>query len=73
MITPRNVCYRTSGLEFLDYFGRGLATIDRVTGKVEAWATDPDLLREIAYLFLLSRVGQHLDVIGRHRIHALHS
>lgn len=71
MITPRNVCYRTDGLEFLDYFGRGLVTIDRATGKVEAWATDPDLLREIVYLFLLSHVGQHLDGIGRHRIHAL--
>lgn len=71
MITPRNVCYRTADTEYLDYFGRGLATIDRATGRVEAWAADADLLREIAYLFLLSRVGRHVDSIGRHRIHAL--
>jgi hypothetical protein len=71
MITPRNVCYRTPDTEYLDYFGRGLAMIDRATGRVEAWAADADLLREIAYLFLLSRIGQHVDTIGRHRIHAL--
>lgn len=71
LITPRNVCYRADGLEYLDYFGRGLAIIDRARGSVDVWAEDTDLLREIAYLFLLSTVGEHLDGIGRHRVHAL--
>lgn len=71
LVTPRNVCYRLDGIEYLDYFGRGLAIGNRAAGTLEAWSDDPDLLREIAYLFLLSRVGQHVDHRGRHRIHAL--
>lgn len=71
MVTPRNVCYRQGGMEYLDYFGRGLALIDRSNHTVDAFSEDPDLLREIAYLYLLSTVGQHVDGIGRHRIHAL--
>jgi hypothetical protein len=71
LITPRNVCFRGDGVDYLDYFGRGLAVINRESATVDAYAEDPHLLREITYLFLLSTVGQHVDTLGRHRIHAL--
>lgn len=32
---------------------------------------DPELLHEIAYLLILSTVGEHLDRRGVHRVHAL--
>jgi len=71
MITPRNVCYRGEDAEYIDYFGRGLAVYHRSRRSIELWSENPDLLREMAYLYLLSTVGAHLDGIGRHRLHSL--
>jgi hypothetical protein len=70
-ITPRNICFHGNGIEYIDYFGRGMAQIEKDPMRVDMWSEDPHVLREIAYLFLLSRVGQHLDQVERHRIHAL--
>lgn len=70
-ITPRNVCYQSKDLQILDYFGRGILRHQRRTGDIRIAAGDPDLSREIAYLFLLSQAGQHFDQRGLIRIHAL--
>lgn len=35
------------------------------------WCEDPELLRELAYLAVLSRAGEELDRRGLHRVHAL--
>jgi hypothetical protein len=69
--TPRNISFRDGSVSYVDYFGRGLATVDAKAGTCRVQGTDFDLLREICYLFLLSTVGQHLDSIGLHRIHAM--
>jgi hypothetical protein len=71
VITPRNVCFRDGKVTYIDYFGRGLAVLDRRRNDCVAYAPDPDLLHEIAYLFVLSTVGKHLDKRGIHRVHAL--
>lgn len=70
-VTPRNVCYHSQELQILDYFGRGVLLHRRNEGHIEVWAGEPDLTREIAYLFLLSQAGQHFDRRGLIRIHAL--
>lgn len=70
-ITPRNVCFQNGSTTYLDYFGRGLAIYDRQKKHCVISAIEPDLAHEIAYLFLLSTVGQYLDSKGMHRIHAL--
>lgn len=70
-VTPRNVVYRHGNLSYLDYFGRGLAVRDRRTNRYRVCAADPDLLREIVYLLILSRAGRHFDSQGLHRLHAL--
>lgn len=71
VVTPRNVCFRDGDTVYVDYFGRGLATHERKTGAWAMRSEDADLVHEAAYLFILSAVGQHLDRIGLHRVHAL--
>jgi hypothetical protein len=70
-LTPRNVCYRHDGLSYVDYFGRALTIVDRRRGRTVVYGRDPDLLHEIAFLYLLSTIGQDLDRRGLHRVHAL--
>lgn len=71
VLTPRNVCFADKRLTYIDYFGRGLAVFDRRAQRCVVYGTDHDLLHEIAYLFILSSVGQYLDSRGLHRLHAL--
>lgn len=71
VLTPRNVSFRDGDVSYVDYFGRGLAIVNTRAGTCDIYGTDFDLVREIAYLFLLSTVGQHLDSKGLHRIHAM--
>jgi hypothetical protein len=69
--TPRNVCFRNYPITYIDYFGKGLVIFDRKEKQCVVYATDPDLIHEIAYLCILSMVGQYLDRQGIHRVHAL--
>ena len=71
VITPRNVTFRNDHVTYIDYFGRGLAVLDRSDKSCVMYSTEFDLLREMAYLFILSTVGQHVDSIKLHRIHAM--
>ena len=71
LCTPRNICFQSKGISYIDYFSKGLAVFDRNKGTCQIYGTDPDLVREIAYLFILSTVGRHLDAKGLHRVHAL--
>ena len=70
-ITPRNVCFQQAGVSYIDYFGRGLAIYDRHEKHCVVYGTEHDLVHEIAYLFVLSTVGEYLDRRRMHRIHAL--
>ena len=70
-ITPRNVCYRDGDITYIDYFGRALARFDRRGRRCVVDSSDAELLYEIVYLAVLSIVGQHLDGLGLHRVHAL--
>ena len=71
VLTPRNVSFRDGDVSYVDYFGRGLAVVDTKRGTCDVFGTDFDLVREIAYLFLLSTVGEYLDSRKLHRIHAM--
>jgi hypothetical protein len=70
-VTPRNVVYQDHGRTIVDYFGRALLIFDRKRGRVEVQGEDVHLVHEAAYLFLLSRVGEHLDWRGLARLHAV--
>jgi hypothetical protein len=69
--TPRNVVYLAGGKRYIDYHGRALGILDEASSSLKLYSEDPELLYEAAYLFLLSRIGQGLDRIGLHRLHAL--
>jgi hypothetical protein len=71
VLTPRNISFRDGDVSYVDYFGRGMAIVNERHGTCDIYATAFDLAREIAYLFLLSTVGQYLDSKGLHRIHAM--
>jgi hypothetical protein len=70
-ITPRNVVYQDGDRTILDYFGRAVAVLDRAAGTIVIRGEHPHLVHEAAYLFLLSRMGEHLDASGLPRLHAL--
>lgn len=69
--TPRNVVYRNGTKRYIDYHGRALGIQEEATGNLTLYSRDANLLYEAAYLYLLSRIGEHLDRRGLHRIHAL--
>ena len=71
IFTPRNVCFQNEENTYIDYFGQGLAVFNREERQCVIYGTDHDLLHEIAYLFMLSTVGEHLDSRRIHRVHAL--
>jgi hypothetical protein len=69
--TPRNTVYRDGDVSYVAYSGRALM-ICRDGGRTHrVYCQDRDLAHEIAFLTILSRVGQHLDSLGLHRVHAL--
>ena len=70
-VTPRNVVYTDGHRQVVDYFGKALCVVDRRAGTATVQGEDAHLVHEAAYLYLLSRVGEHLDRRGLTRLHAL--
>jgi hypothetical protein len=70
-VTPRNVVYQRDGATIVDYFGRVVSVLDRSTGSLVIQGEDPSIVHEAVYLFVLSRVGEHLDALRLPRLHAL--
>ena len=69
--TPRNIVYRDGGVSYIDYFGRALTVCWAKEGRYRIFCIDRDLAHEIAFLTILSQVGESLDAMGLHRVHAL--
>lgn len=53
----------------VDYHGQALLHDYGSQGHLET--ADPDLAHELAFLYLLSKIGSRLDAQGIHRVHAL--
>jgi hypothetical protein len=70
-VTPRNVVYQDGDRTIVDYFGRAVSVLDRRNGRLTVQGEDENLVHEAAYLFILSRAGEHLDRLGLPRLHAL--
>lgn len=70
-ITTRNAVFQRGSQTVVDYFGRVLAIFDRDRDDFVVQGEDHHLVHEAAYLFMLSRIGRHLDESGLMRIHAL--
>jgi hypothetical protein len=70
-VTPRNVVYQQGPRTVIDYFGRALSILDRELSLLIVQGTEAHLVHEAVYLFLLSRIGEHLDSLRTPRLHAL--
>src|SRR5687767_8997204 len=70
-VTPRNVVYQQGERTIVDYRGRAVSVLDRRANRLTVTGDDEHLVHEAAYHFVLSRAGEHLDRIGRPRLHAL--
>jgi len=69
--TPRNIVYRKDDVSYIDYFGHALTINWAKQGLYRIFCLDRDLSHEIAFLTILSQVGENLDGLGLHRVHAL--
>jgi hypothetical protein len=65
------IVYRKHNEIYTDYHGKGLRVWDRLNGRYRIYSENSDLRHEIAYLTILSSVGQYLDSKHIHRVHAL--
>jgi hypothetical protein len=70
-ITPRNVVYQDGRRTVIDYFGRAVSVLDRGAEYLVIEGESEAVVHEAGYLFLLSRLGQHLDARGLPRLHGL--
>lgn len=71
LVTPRNVVYEQNGTRIVDYFGRAVSLVEGSGSSVRIQGESRQLVHEAGYQFLLSRAGEHLDALGRPRLHAL--
>jgi hypothetical protein len=65
------VCFGWFGLRRVVYADGSEARVDHTESRASIYATSAERLHELAYLYLLSKSGEHLDRIGLHRVHAL--
>ena len=70
-VTARNVVYQGAAATVVDYFGSAATVIDRASGDAAVQGDDPELVREAASNFLISRIGEHLNARGLVRFHGL--
>lgn len=69
--TCNNTVYRVGAHRYVDHHGRSLAVYDLDTDRGTIYAGRARHLQEVAYLLILSRVGDRLDHHQLHRLHAL--
>ena len=67
---PDSISYDHGGKRYVDYFGRALSIYDFAGENGELFSEDRELIHELSYLLILSRVGEMLDKKGIHRVHA---
>ncbi len=70
MQTNNSLCYDTKDCRYCDYYGEALVIDHHRAGRGELYGTKSEKLHEIAYLYILSKVGKKLDLMGLHKVHA---
>lgn len=69
--TTNNTTYRVGQKRYVDHHGRALTVYDFTADRGDVYSENTQYLHEIAYLLVLSRVGDLLDRKGLRRVHAL--
>lgn len=63
--------YQKRSLRICDYHGDAMSIVDFKKKTCEVYSPSKSRLHEIAYLYILSRVGKELDLKGMHRLHGM--
>jgi len=66
-----SIAYDDKNVRYVDYHGDALTIYDYESENGEIYSENFDLLYELSYLMINSRVGELLDRNGIHRVHAL--
>ncbi len=69
--TKEGVCYEYKRVRYVDYSGKALVRYDFRSEEGAAFSLDENILHEMSYIMILSRVGEMLDRKGIHRIHSV--
>jgi len=64
------IIYDDKDLRYVDYNKKCLCIYNKKDLSAELYSKDYDLLYEISFLFIHSRIGELLDLKGFHRIHS---
>lgn len=65
------LCYESHGIKYINYIKKALSIYDLKEETCKIICEEKNLLHEITYITILSRVGEKLDIKSIHRIHAL--
>ena len=65
------ILYQKKNIRVCDYYGDGLCIFNLKEDKATLYNQRLNRLHELTYLFILSRVGKTLDLMGLHRLHAM--
>ncbi len=68
--TKNAISYKKHGVKYFDYYGNALASWNSELSSGKIFSDDVNLLHEIAYLMILSKVGKIHDMRGYHKLHA---
>lgn len=63
--------YDVGRVRYNDYSKKALTIFDYGSESAKIFTLDADLLHELTYLIILSRIGKEMDLMGLHRIHAM--
>lgn len=66
-----SITYDDEELRFNKYSDKALTIIDYSKEEAEIYSLDEELLHELSYLIILSRIGKKMDLMGIHRIHGM--
>ncbi len=65
------ILYQKKHIRICDYHGDGLCIFNLKEDKATFYNDKLNRLHELTYLFILSRVGKALDLMGLHRLHGM--
>jgi hypothetical protein len=68
--TENSIYYDIGNLRYNDFYGKALSIMDYERESVRVYYTDEGYIHELLYLLILSRTGKHLDLSGKHKVHA---
>ncbi len=68
--TQNAITYDLNSKRYCDYYDQAYTIIDFETNQAQIYGESFEVIHEIVYLLILSRVGKKLDLRGLHKLHA---